>query len=212
MAGRQQSGFTLIECLIVMAMIGLLLALIVPGVSSALERSRVTAVHHDLRQVEAALNLYYAEQRHYPPVRVSCNTTEQSHWCQLPPELVEAGLLPPGEKPGMYAALEDPFNPGHAYKYVAPGPYYMNNERQRHGFAVYVPADFPSNRADAGAYHDSADSPLAWVVWSLGPRQDRSKALHARAPMSADTWYERTGDHGVIARFQHRFGGSRPTP
>ncbi len=212
MAERQPSGFTLIELLAVLAIVGILAALLAPGLMNAIERGRVATVHHDLRQVEVALTLYYAEQRHFPPVRVSCNTTEQSHWCQLPPELVEGGWLPPGGKPGMVAALEDPFNPGHAYKYAAPGPYYMNNELQQHGFAVFVPADFPSNRADAGVYHDTDDSPLAWVVWSLGPRQDRSKALHARAPLSEHTWYQRTGDHGVIARYQHRLGGSRQTP
>ncbi len=203
---NRDAGFTLTEVLVVIVIAGLLLALLMPGLSSALERSRVAQVHTDLRQVEAALTMYYTDYLRYPPVRVSCNSAEQSHWCQLPVELVEEGYLPPSDRPGVSSSLKDPFNPGHTYKYAAPGPYYLNNSPMHYGFPVFVPDDFPRSYSEQGAYHNTVNSPLAWVVWSLGPRQDNTRAFHSHAPTSRRTWYSHTGDHGVIARIQQRGG------
>ncbi len=212
MRRKRDAGFTLIEMLMVTGIMGLILTLLMPAIRMAVERSRVTQVYSDLRQVEVALTLYYSDHRKYPRVRVSCNSSEQSHWCQLPPELVTEGYLPPSHKPGLSSSLEDPFNPEHTYKYATPGPYYLNNALQKYGFPIFVPDDFPSNHSNGGSYHNTDDSPLAWVVWSLGPRQDHSKAFHSRAPVSRDTWYYEPGDHGVIARIQHRGGISFQTP
>lgn len=201
----------MLELLVVIALVVILCGLLAPALSSAMERSRVAKVQVELQQIEVALTLYYTDHQKYPPVRVSCNTAQRDHWCELPTELVSSGYLPSSNKKDVSSMMEDPFNPGHTYKYAAPGPYYLNGMMQDDGFPVYVPADFPSCKSSSGSYQDSKDSPVAWVVWSLGPRQSLAKALNSRAPVSGDTWYHGGGDNGVIARIRPRYGAGFQT-
>lgn len=208
---RCRQGFTLLEVLVVLVIIGLLAVALAPSFSSAIERARVTRVKLELHQIEIALTLYHDEVGRYPPVRVSCNTDERDHWCQLPVELVEDGYLPAGAN-GVSSAMLDPFNRGRTYKYAAIGPYMLNGDLQEEYFPMFIPDDFPVCQSQNGAYLDDAQAPLDWVVWSLGPRQKRSKALHARAPAAGFTWYRRAGDNGVIARIKPKNGGSFQTP
>ncbi|HPA79117.1 MAG TPA: type II secretion system protein [Kiritimatiellia bacterium] len=209
---RRICGFTLIELLVVIAILGTLFALTLPVISAAREKAKVAKVYAELRQIEAALILYFSAHQKYPPVRVSCNAAEREHWCELPMELVSEGYLPSSGKPGVSSMMEDPFNPGHTYKYAAPGPYYLNGSLQSEGFPVYVPDDFPACKSSSGSYHDTKESPLAWAVWSLGPRQSRTKALSSRAPVSGLTWYRGGGGDGVIARICPREGAAFQTP
>lgn len=208
----RRDGFTLIELLVVMAVIALAIGLLFPLASSGMERARVAKVRNELRLIEAGLEMYNDDYKRYPPVRVSCNTDEREHWCELPRELTEMGYLPKDSRSSLSSSMEDPFNPGHTYKYAAPGPYYLNGELQREGFPVYVPADFPVCATAQGSYHDSARSPLAWVIWSLGPRPSTKKALSSRAPLASETWYRGPGDNGVIARIRPRNAGAFNTP
>lgn len=204
-------GFTLVELLVVLAVIALLCGLLVPAVASSVEKARVAKVYTELQQLEVALNLYYTDHQKYPPVRMSCNTDESEHWFELPKELVEAKYLPAGNKKGVSSLMEDPFNLGHTYKYVAPGPYYQNGTLEKEDWEVYVPDDFPVCNSDGGSYRGSTNSPLAWVVWSLGPRQSSKKALDCHSPVSAKTWYRGMGDNGVIARIRPRYGATFQT-
>ena len=205
-------GFTILELLVVLAIIGLLAGLLLPALSAAREKARVAKVNVELRQIEVALEMYFEDHERYPPVRVSCNTSERDHWCQLPPELVQGGYLSGGGRNGMSCGMEDPFNPGHTYKYAAIGPYLLNGSLQDENFAMFLPEDFPTCQSPNGNYQDDAQVPLAWVVWSLGPRQSLSKALHARSPVPGFTWYRGSGDNGVIARIKPKEGSSFQTP
>jgi len=203
-------GFSLVELLVVTAIIGLLVGLLVPLLSTVREKTKVAKVTMELRQIEIALEMYYVDHRCYPPIRVSCNTSERDHWCQLPPELAEGGYLPAGGGE-MSCTMQDPFNPGHTYKYASIGPYILNGSLQDEHFALFLPDDFPACQSQSGRYRDDVQAPLAWVVWSLGPRPSRDKALNPRAPLPAFTWYRRTGDNGVIARIKPKEGGSFQT-
>ncbi len=208
----KKRGFTLLELLVVVAIVLLLAGLGVTLAGRAMEKSRVAKVRMDLLQVEAGLEMYYDDYKRYPPVRVSCNTAEREHWCELPEELVRLGYLPAGRKKGVSSAMEDPFNPGHTYKYLASGPYYLNGDLQRENYAVYIPDDFPACQSASGSYNEDAQSPLAWALWSLGPSPSTKKALSSQAPVSGLTWYRGTGDHGVIGRIKARHGHSFQTP
>ena len=65
--------------------------------------------------------------------------------------------------------------------------------------------------APGGQADDSPNSPLAWAVWSLGPRADPTMPQNYRAPLAASTWYEKTGDLGVIGRYKVRDGATWST-
>ncbi|MDP3947145.1 MAG: type II secretion system protein [bacterium] len=62
-----RKGFTLIEILIVVAIIGLLSSIILVGLGSFNARARDTQRITDLRQTEAALALFYNANQVYPP-------------------------------------------------------------------------------------------------------------------------------------------------
>ena len=56
---KKQSGFTLLELLIVIVIIGILALIIVPGLASGPKRARDAQRKSDLRAVKNALETYY---------------------------------------------------------------------------------------------------------------------------------------------------------
>lgn len=62
----RQTGFTLIEIMVVVVIIGILGALIIPNVIGRDDQARVTAAQSDLRAVANALDIYKLDNFHYP--------------------------------------------------------------------------------------------------------------------------------------------------
>jgi general secretion pathway protein G len=63
---KNNKGFTLIELLVVIAIIGLLSTLAVVALNSARQKSRDSKRVADIKQVQTALELYFADQNGYP--------------------------------------------------------------------------------------------------------------------------------------------------
>ncbi|MEK7676469.1 MAG: type II secretion system protein [Verrucomicrobiota bacterium] len=59
-------GFTLLELLVVIALIGILASLLVPAVAAAKRRTRTTHCANNLRQLGIALQLYVDDERFFP--------------------------------------------------------------------------------------------------------------------------------------------------
>ena len=108
-AARGQRGFTLIEIMVVVVIIGLLAALVAPSLIGNIDRAAVNRARADLRSIETALNLYRLDNFSYP-------STDQG---------LEALVSNPGEAaaPNWKAYLRslpsDPWN--QPYQYVYPG-------------------------------------------------------------------------------------------
>lgn len=64
------SGFTLVELLVVIAVIGLLVALMLPAIQSARESARRTSCTNNLKQIGAAVLNFESSQRTLPPPAV----------------------------------------------------------------------------------------------------------------------------------------------
>ncbi len=64
--GRGQQGFTLIEILVVVVIIGILGAVIVPNLLSRPDQARITAAQTDLRVLASALDMYRLDNFQYP--------------------------------------------------------------------------------------------------------------------------------------------------
>ena len=63
---RRSSGFTLIEILVVVTIIGILAATLVPRLMDRPEQARVVAAQADVRSIVSALRLYRLDNRLYP--------------------------------------------------------------------------------------------------------------------------------------------------
>lgn len=63
---KQRKGFTLIELLVVIAIIALLSTLAVVALNNAREKSRDAKRVSDVKQIQTALELFYADQGQYP--------------------------------------------------------------------------------------------------------------------------------------------------
>jgi type II secretion system protein G len=65
---KKQGGFTLLELLIVIVIIGILAVLIVPNLTAGPQRARDSQRKSDLRNVKTALETYFNDSNAYPNV------------------------------------------------------------------------------------------------------------------------------------------------
>ncbi len=107
---RLQAGFTLIELMVVLVIIGLLAALIVPNVLNRAEDARVTAARTDVNNLMQALKLYRLDNQRYP-------SAEQG--LQSLVARPTTGTLPLNWKPYLDKLPADPW--GKPYQYANPG-------------------------------------------------------------------------------------------
>ncbi len=111
MSVNKQGGFTLIEIMVVVVILGILAAILVPKVMDRPDQARKTKAKQDIRALEAALNLYKLDNYVYP-------TTDQGLEALLEkPTSPE----PPNWKDGGYVDRlpKDPWNQD--YLYLSPG-------------------------------------------------------------------------------------------
>ncbi|EJM64818.1 type II secretion system major pseudopilin GspG [Pseudomonas sp. GM55] len=108
-ARRTQSGFTLLELLVVLVVLGLLAGIVAPKYFAQLGRSEVKVAKAQIEGLSKALDLYRLEVGHYP-------STEQG---------LQALVTAPADEPrwtGPYLQKKLPLDPwGHNYTYRYPG-------------------------------------------------------------------------------------------
>ncbi len=104
------AGFTLIELMVVLVIIGVLAALIVPNVLDRADDARVTAARTDINNLMQALKLYRLDNQRYP-------SGEQG--LQALVTRPQAEPVPPHWKPYLEKLPNDPW--GRPYQYVNPG-------------------------------------------------------------------------------------------
>jgi general secretion pathway protein G len=107
---RVQAGFTLIELMVVLVIIGVLAALIVPNVLDRADDARVTAARTDVNNLMQALKLYRLDNQRYP-------SAEQGLAALV--ARPTAGTIPPNWKPYLEKLPNDPW--GRAYQFLNPG-------------------------------------------------------------------------------------------
>lgn len=64
---KKGKGFTLIELMVTVAIIGMLAATLIPQVSRMVDRARVSRTAAELKSIETAMNVYLADVGSYPP-------------------------------------------------------------------------------------------------------------------------------------------------
>ena len=73
------AGFTLVELLVVVAIIGVLVAMLLPAVQAARESGRRTACLNNLRQVGLAMKQYESHWESFPPAACVHNTASSTN-------------------------------------------------------------------------------------------------------------------------------------
>lgn len=63
---KRDSGFTLIEVMVVVVILGILAAVVVPRIMDNPDKARVIKAKQDIRAIESALNLYKLDNYNYP--------------------------------------------------------------------------------------------------------------------------------------------------
>jgi len=64
--GFAQAGFTLIEIMVVVVILGILAAIVAPNVISRIDDAAISRAKQDIRGIESALKLYYMDNSRYP--------------------------------------------------------------------------------------------------------------------------------------------------
>jgi general secretion pathway protein G len=108
----KQQGFTLIEIMVVVVIMGILAALVVPKLMGRADDARLIAAKQDLSTIMQSLKLYKLDNQRYP-------TTEQG--LQALMTKPASGPAANGWKTGGYLDKlpKDPW--GNSYQYLSPG-------------------------------------------------------------------------------------------
>ncbi|HEX4000125.1 MAG TPA: DUF1559 domain-containing protein [Pirellulales bacterium] len=107
----RRPGFTLVELLVVISIIGILLGLLLPAVQAAREAARLTQCQNNLKQIGLGLLNFESGKRVFPPSYVS--QPENPAMSPIDPDFNDAGpgwswmtlLLPYLEETGVYQSL-----------------------------------------------------------------------------------------------------------
>ncbi|HEX2276968.1 MAG TPA: type II secretion system major pseudopilin GspG [Candidatus Tectomicrobia bacterium] len=109
----QRAGFTLIEIMVVIIILGLLATLVIPNITGYTEKAKREKARADIASLEGALELFKADNGFYP-------TTEQG----LDALIIKpsTGRIPAKWMEGGYFKKGVPLDPwGNRYVYFAPG-------------------------------------------------------------------------------------------
>jgi len=103
-------GFTLIELMVVLVIIGVLAALIVPNVLDRTDDARATAAKADINNLVQALKLYKLDNQRYPSAEQGLEALVKKP---------TAGAVPPNWRTYLDKLPADPW--GRPYQYINPG-------------------------------------------------------------------------------------------
>jgi len=135
---RRVQGFTLIELMVVLVIIGVLAALIVPNVLDRADDARVTAARTDVNNLMQALKLYRLDNQRYPAAEQGLEALVRKP---------TTGTVPPNWRPYLEKLPNDPW--GRPYQFVNPG---VKGEIDVFSFGADGQAGGEGPNADVGSW------------------------------------------------------------
>ncbi len=110
MVNKTQQGFSLIEIMVVVVILGILAAIVVPEIVKRPDEARVVKARQDVIAIQNAMDLYKLDNTVYP-------STDQG--IQALVSKPTSDPVPQNWKPYLKKLPADPW--GHAYQYLNPG-------------------------------------------------------------------------------------------
>ncbi|MBN1916699.1 MAG: prepilin-type N-terminal cleavage/methylation domain-containing protein [Verrucomicrobia bacterium] len=178
------AGFTLVELLVVIAVIGILAGLIFGAVTSSQQRAKIVNTRSFVGQIDAALTMFKSDFGHPPYDSLTAGeTTNDKEWIRL----WLTGLKDNGDPDdtGANAVRSNPLWGGGPY--IEPDPKMLGDCKNTDETESYKnamldmwgnPIYFQFKDADGGT-----DKPIfnidRWDIWSLGPDEDGSEDMRA---------------------------------
>ena len=135
MKNKRRSGFTLIEIMVVLVIMGIMAALVVPKILGRTDDARITSAKADISSITQALKLYKLDNMRYPTTQQGLDAlVKKTTLAPIPKDFKEGGYL---EK-----LPNDPW--GSPYQYQNPG---------QHG-EIDIYSFGPDGQSSAGANGD----------------------------------------------------------
>lgn len=144
---RRRSGFTLVELLVVVTIIGILIALLLPAVQAAREAARRMQCGNNLKQIGVAMHAHHGARSHFPPGSIWPPNASASN----PIGTVDGAestwvtfLLPYMEQNNVYSTID--WTKGFGYAWYAPLGYPNRIVTQVFFPSMSCPSSNPVNR------------------------------------------------------------------
>jgi general secretion pathway protein G len=123
---RNTKGFTLIELMVVVIILGILAGLIIPKIMGRPEEARRLKAKMQIQQLEQALKLYYLDNSTYPTTEQGLKALVEKPTIEpVPRRWREDGYLEKGKIP------VDPW--GNSYVYISPGVHSKDFDLESYG-------------------------------------------------------------------------------
>ncbi|MGC9328424.1 MAG: type IV pilin protein [Candidatus Hinthialibacter sp.] len=174
-------AFTLIELLIVVAIIGVLAAIAVPNFMNAQIRAKVSRVTSDLKSIQTAIEMYSIDFGREILDTIEIPDYGGDAWCVWKQLTTPIAYISPGAFRDPFIPETNPYSTGAANEAVAVGTY------QYHNIKTW-------RERDQGGMGTLADQTARYYVRSPGP--DRWYINH---PMRLMNWMAYDSSNGLIS-------------
>jgi general secretion pathway protein G len=164
---KKQRGFTLIEILVVVAIIGVLTSILIVNYNQARENSRDKIRKSDLKALQLAVELYKSQKGSYPTMGCSRNT-----WTGITASFGSCPVYITGLVPDYIGVLPtDPGNVGDGYIYYSDGASYkiLSHNSVETALVSSYDDEFARCPRDCDvSFCDASPSSITYAVYSLG--------------------------------------------